>query len=195
MMKSAVENHGSNWGRLRLIGWIAAGVILLLPLVAMQFTDEVQWDAADFVVAGVLLLTVGVLFEVTVRKNGNSAYRAAVAVALGAAFLLIWVNAAVGLIGSENNDINMMYAGVIAVGLIGAVVARFRPHGMALALLATALAQAAIAVVVLVAGWAPPESGSFEIITVHGFFVALFVASALLFRKASVTAAPPGLDG
>jgi hypothetical protein len=108
-----------------------------------------------------------------------------VGVALVAAFLLIWANGAVGLIGSEDNDLNMVYFGVLAVGLIGAVVARFRPRGMALAMAAMAIAQAAIAVTVLAVGMAPPESGAFEILTINGFFVVLFAGSALLFRRAS----------
>jgi hypothetical protein len=113
-------------------------------------------------------------------------------VALVAAFLLIWANGAVGLIGSEDNDLNMVYFGVLAVGLIGAVVARFRPRGMALAMAAMAIAQAAIAVTVLAVGMAPPESGAFEILAINGFFVALFTGSALLFRKAETSAAPSG---
>jgi hypothetical protein len=185
MIDSAEKDHGSGWGGWRLLGWGGAMLLLLLPLVAMQFTDEVQWDVADFVVAGVMLLTVGVLFELAIKKSDNSAYRAAMAVALLAAFLLLWVNAAVGLIGSENNDLNLAYLGVLAVGLIGAFVARFRPRGMSLALFAVALAQLLVAVVVLAAGLVPPESEALEIIAVNGFFVALFAGSALLFRKAS----------
>jgi hypothetical protein len=49
-----------------------------------------------------------------------------------------------------------MYIGVLAVGIIGAIVARFRPHGMARALFATALAQALVAVIALLAGLVPP---------------------------------------
>ena len=85
--------------------------------------------------------------------TGNSAYRAAVGVALAAAFILVWVNLAVGIIGSEDNPANVMYGGVLAVGIIGAIIARFQPHGMARALVATALAQALVAVIALIAGW------------------------------------------
>ncbi len=51
------------------------------------------------------------------------AYRFAVGVALAAAFLLVWMNLAVGLIGSEDNPANLMYFGVLAVGFIGAIIA------------------------------------------------------------------------
>ncbi len=70
----------------------------------------------------------------------RNACRSAVGVALATAVILMWVNGAVGVIGSENNDANLMYFGVLAVGIIGAVIARFQPRGMALALFATALA-------------------------------------------------------
>jgi len=151
----------------------------------MQFTDEVNWDVADFAFAGALLVGVGVPYELAVRKTGDTAYRAAVGVALAAAFILVWVNGAVGIIGSEDNDANLMYGGVLAVGVIGAIIARFRPRGMARALFATALAQTSVAVIALIAGLGSPESGPLEIVALNGFFVALFVGSALLFREAA----------
>ena len=83
-----------------MAAWGAAALILLLPLVAMQFTDEVKWDVADFVFTGALLIGVGVPYELAVRKTGNAAYRAAVGLALAAAFILILVNGAVGVIGT-----------------------------------------------------------------------------------------------
>ena len=118
--------------------------------------------------------------------------KAAVGVALAGTFLLVWVNGAVGLIGSEGNDANLMYFGVLAVGIVGAIIARFQPHGMARALFATALAQALVAMIALIAGWGSPGSGAFEIVALNGFFVALFVGSALLFREAARARTPVG---
>ena len=66
---------------------LATALILLLPLVAMQFTDEVAWSVGDFVFAGVLLAGTGVLLELAVRKPRNIAYRAA-AVAVGVAAMV-----------------------------------------------------------------------------------------------------------
>ncbi len=185
-MAGNTENGGGRrWSRWRIAAWTVAALILLLPLVAMQFTDEVNWEVADFAFAAALLVGVGVPYELAVRKTGNAAYRAAVGVALAAAFLLVWVNGAVGIIGSEDNDANLMYFGVLAIGVIGAFIARFRPRGMARALFATALAQASVATVALIAGWGSPSSGPLEIVALNGFFVALFVGSALLFREAA----------
>ena len=112
-------------------------------------------------------------------------YRSAVGVALATAVILLWVNGAVGVIGSENNDANLMYLGVLAVGIIGAVIARFQPRGMALALFATALAQALVTLVALIAGLGYPASGPLEILGLNGFFIALWVGSAWLFRSAA----------
>jgi hypothetical protein len=144
----------------------------------MQVTDEVDWDGFDFAVAGALVLGVGVAYELAARTTASRAYRAAVGVALTAAFILIWANLAVGIIGSEDNPANLMYAGVLTVGILGALVARFRPGGMARAMAATALAQVFVAVIALVAGL-----GFTGPVTV--FFGGLWLLSAWLFRKAA----------
>jgi hypothetical protein len=170
----------------------ATGLILLVPLLAMQFSDEVLWGPADFVAAGVLLFSAGLTYQLVARNAGNSAYRIAVGVAVGAALLLVWLVGAVGVIGEDGDRADMMYAGVLAVGTIGAVVARFRPGGMARALLAMALAQAVVAVIALLAGkHQAPISSVAEILGLNGFFVALFIASACLFREAA-RKQPPG---
>jgi len=166
---------------------LAAAFILLIPLLAAP-----AWTLADFVIAGALLVGVGLMYELAARKAGNSAYRAAVGVALAAALLLVWINLAVGIIGTEDDLANLMYVGVLAVGIVGAVIARFRPHEMARALFATALAQALVAVIVLIFGLGSPWSGPGEILALNGFFVALFVGSALLFRYAARGRTPAG---
>jgi hypothetical protein len=182
-------NTGNDGRRLRsrwrIAAWGTAAALILLPLFAMQVTDEVNWDETDFAFAGALILGTGVTYELAVRMTRKSAYRAAVGVALAAAFILVWVNAAVGIIGSEDDNANLMYGGVLAVGIVGAVVARFQPDGMARALVVTALAQALVAAIALVAGLGSPGSGPLEIVPLNGFFAALWLISAWLFRKAA----------
>lgn len=113
-------------------------------------------------------------------------YRSAVGLALAAAFILVWMNLAVGIIGDSDNLYNLMYGGVLAVGLIGAIVARFQARGMAIALLATALAQALVAVIVMIAGLGVPgKPGAGGIVMINGLFVALWLGSAWLFRRAA----------
>jgi hypothetical protein len=164
---------------------LATAFILLLPLLAMQFTDEVVWDLADFAVAGVLLFGAGLTYELAASKAGNIAYRAAIGVATAAALILVWVNLAVGLIGAEDHLANRMYFGVLAVGIIGAFIARLQPHGIALALFTTALAQALVAVIALIFGLGYPWSEPLEILLLNGFFVVLFTGSAWLFWRAA----------
>jgi hypothetical protein len=79
-----------------------------------------------------------------------------------------------------------MYAGVLAVAAIGTVIARLRPRGMALALLATAIAQLLVAVIALIAGLQDTEGASVaEILGLNGMYAALFGLSAWLFRRAA----------
>ncbi|MCA1367133.1 hypothetical protein I6F15_06940 [Bradyrhizobium sp. BRP14] len=176
-------NRGSVW---RVVGWTIAALALLLPLVAMQVTDEVNWDETDFAFAGGLIVATGVTFELAARMTNNKAYPAAVGVALAAAFSLIWINAAVGIIGSENNPANLMYGGVLAVGIVGAVIARFKPSGMACAFFLTALTQGLVGIIALAAGLGS-QAPSFPeaVVCLTGFLVALWLLSAYLFRKAA----------
>ena len=81
---------------LRIVVWATAAFALLLPLIAMQFTSEVDWDFTDFSVFGVMLFVVCGTYEFVTRLTGSRAYRLAVGIALIGAFLLTWINLAVG---------------------------------------------------------------------------------------------------
>ena len=115
--------------------------------------------------------------------HSTTAYRVAAGLALTAAILIVWMNAAAGLIGIEDDDpANLLYVGVLAIGLLGALAARFQPRGLARALFATALAQAVVGVIAL---RLPNTAGPVQIVLLHGAFVALFAGAALLFRHAA----------
>ena len=75
-------------------------VILLIPIIAMRFTDEVNWTLSDFIVAGALLLGTGLLLDLILRKIKSTKYRISISVALLAVFLLIWAELAVGIFGT-----------------------------------------------------------------------------------------------
>lgn len=186
-MAGSADNGSGRRGRLwRLAPWGIAVLILLLPLVAMPFTDEVAWDRVDFALMGAMLFGACGAFELAARMTGNTAYRAAVGVAVAAAFILVWITLAVGIVGSEDNPANLMYGGVVAVGLLGALLVRFRPQGMARASIATALAQALAGLTALIAGWGSTGAnwpGAIMVLT--AFFAALWLLCAWLFRKAS----------
>lgn len=182
-MSGTIEHRGAaRSGRWRLLVWGGAALALLAPWVMMRFDDEVAWTGWDFVLFGGMLVAACGLYELAARARGSGAYRAAVAVAIAAAFLLLWINLAVGIIGTEDDPANLMYGGVLAVLVAGALVARFAPAGMARALVATAIAQGLVAVVALVAGL-----GYTLILT--GVFVALWLTSARLFRAAAEASA------
>lgn len=116
----------------------------------------------------------------------TKAYRFAVGAALATPLLLFWVIGAVGLIGVEGDPFDMIYAGVVGVGVAGAAVARLRPRGMARAMVAAAGAQGMVVVIALMVGKQHVEVSSVpEIVLSNGFFVALWCGSAWLFKRAA----------
>ena len=189
MEGNSIDASGRLPSRLR-IAVLAAGValILLIPLIAMQFSDEWNWNLFDFIFAGTLLFGAGLTYEVVAKKGGTIAYRVACAVAIVTALLLVWVNAAVGIIGDDESA-NILYLGVLVVGIAGALVARFRPPGMARTLFAMAVAQLLVPVVVLMIPalrdslWEPP--GIVGVFILNTIFALLWIGSAWLFRKAA----------
>ncbi|HEY1164397.1 MAG TPA: hypothetical protein VGE90_04500 [Chitinophaga sp.] len=85
----------------RLIGIVLTVVlILLIPLIAMQFTSEVDWSPFDFLVMGVLLLGTGLACEFVLRKVKKTGYRVAIVAGILVALLLIWAELAVGIFGT-----------------------------------------------------------------------------------------------
>jgi len=147
-----------------------------------------NWDPADFIVFGALLLAVGIGATQVMRKSNNARYRLAAGVALTAAFLLVWVNGAVGIIGDANNDANMLYVGVLALGVIGAVITRLEATGMARTLYAMALAQVLVAVVALAAGWGSGAAAwPQDVLLLTVFFTALWTLSGWLFGKVALS--------
>lgn len=119
------------------------------------------------------------------RLTAVTAYRSAMGMALVAACFLIWLSLGVGIIGKDGDPANRMYFGVLAVGIVGAMVARLRAHGMAYALLAMAVTQAMVAGTALLAGLGLPWSGPMEILLLNIFFIGMFAASAWLFRHSA----------
>jgi hypothetical protein len=174
---------GSPW---RIAGWGTAVVLLAAPFVAMRLHAEgVNWSAGDFVFAGVIFATVGGLLELAVWKIESGWYRTAVAIALLANLLVVWVNLAVGIVGSEHNPLNQLFFLALLIGIAIACIARFRAAGMARAMLASGIS-------LLIAFAIASMSRADESHVHHGIelagtsiFAALFFASAWLFRRAA----------
>jgi hypothetical protein len=170
----------------RPIGWGIAAAVILAPLVAMQFTRDVNWTAGDFAFAIVMIGGVGLLFELAVRASVNWAYRGGAALALAAGFLTIWVNAAVGIIGNEDNPLNLVFMVVVALAIAGSIVAGAKAALMERAMAVAAAAQALIGIVVFASDvGASDPPGPVKLLILIEAFAALWLASALLFKKAA----------
>jgi len=175
---------------------VAAG-LLIVPLTASFFVDGWNWGVGGYLFAWVMFASAGLGFTFVASMGNTIAYKVAVGLAAAAAFVLVWINAAAGIIG--DGPVNLMYLGVLAVGFVGAFIARFHPRGMALALFATALAQMlvpAIALVIWKTGWQdllidpksphPPfHPGIASVFGLNALFAMLFVGSAWLFLRAA----------
>ncbi len=74
--------------------------LLLIPLIAMQFTGEVKWTLPDFIVAASLLFGTGLICDLVIRKVNKPMFRIALCVAIIAILLLIWAEFAVGILGT-----------------------------------------------------------------------------------------------
>ncbi|MEJ0053118.1 MAG: hypothetical protein WDN10_00090 [bacterium] len=177
----------------RLIVWAAVvALILAIPLALTLLGSGVDgdgwhWTFFDFVFMGALLFGACLVYELVAETRNNGAYRTAVGLAVATAVLLVWINAAVGIIGDGDLDSpNGLYFAVLAIGFVSACIARFRPRGMARALGITALAQALVPVIALVF-WKPllfEPPGVFGVFVLNTFFVLVWIGSALLFRRA-----------
>ena len=108
-------------------------------------------------------------------------YEAGVGLALVAGFALGWSNMV--HVADSGNPANLWYYSVLAVGGVGACLARLEARGLARTLFAMAATLALIAVM-LPSGALPYLARNMAI--GHGVFVALFTASGLLFRHASL---------
>lgn len=167
---------------------VVTGALLLIPFIAMKFTHEVNWTGSDFFVAGFLLFGTGFSYILVTRllaagTDTTRLFKVTTGFALFSGLFLIWSNLAVGIIGSENNEFNLIYFAVIAIGLIGAFYVRFRPAGMARVMFAMALAQSSIAVFALFMGMQHlPESSVGKILSVNCFFAVLFTVTGLMYR-------------
>ena len=170
----------------RIAGWGFAAALLVTPAVAMQFSREVNWTLFDFAFAAVLIGGTGLLIELAVRASGKWSYRGGALLALAAAFLLIWINGAVGIIGNEDNPANLVFLAIIGIAVAGTLVARARAEGMARAMFVAAAAQAVTGIVVFIIGIAATDApGPLGLLLLIEAFAAMWLGSALLFRTAA----------
>ena len=76
------------------------GLLLIIPLIAMQLTDEVEWSLFDFIIMGTLLLITGLMGEIIFKKVKKYKHRVILYVVVSIIFFLIWAELAVGIFGT-----------------------------------------------------------------------------------------------
>lgn len=171
---------------LRCLVWCGAALLLALPWIAMRYTQEVRWDGRDFAAFGLMLLAACVACELALRASPHWATRLGAGLAIGTAFLTVWANLAVGMIGDARDPANLLFAGVLLVALAGTIRARGRARGMGLAMRATALAQALATGLAL--AWSGWDVGALPALC----FALAWLGSAQLYRLGAAHEAVPG---
>jgi len=149
--------------------------------VASRVVEGWNWSAGSFVFVYALFFATGMVYALIARKMGVWSYKAGVGLALVAGFALGW-STMVHVADSEHPQ-NLVYHSVLVVGIIGALLSRLEARGLARTLFAMAATLALIAV--MLPSGAPPYLARNMAIG-HGVFVALFTASGVLFRHASL---------
>jgi hypothetical protein len=175
--------HMSQLGKTVLRVALGALAALMAPLVASQVVDGWNWEARGFVLAYVLFFATGMAYAVIARKMDAWSYKAGVGVALVAGFVLGWGNMV--HMTEKENPAFLVYFGVLVMGGVAAWIARLKARGMAEASFAMAVVLAAMAGTQLLLSGAPAGADRNQTIG-RAVCVALFAASGLLFRRASL---------
>jgi hypothetical protein len=176
---------------------LVTGLLLLIPLTAKLVMADMLWTVGDFVAAGILLFGAGLTFVLIARMGDNTTYRLAAGMAVAAGLLLVWAQLAVGLVGSEDNPVNLLFGAVLAVAIIGAITARFQARGMSNAMFAASLTYVVVTILALFV-WPPspataePQADMVNVLGANGVFAALWAVSGWLFRRASATSSNLG---
>jgi hypothetical protein len=159
--------------------------VLAIPLVAMQFTREVNWTASDFAVMWVVLSIPTFLFRLLVTRQGISlSYKLGAAVGIVAGFLMTWVNLAVQIIGDDNPAF-VLYILAALVGLAGVALSRFQPAALAKAAYATAAAVFVIPIIAVICWPSDFDPGVLPVFVGNTVLSLTFVVSGLLFNHAA----------
>jgi len=90
--------RAANLGRWRPALWTFLGVLLVLPVIAMMFTNAVQWTGTDFLAAAAIFAFVGCALELIVRFVDQSVIRMALICGILFAALAIWADGAIGIL-------------------------------------------------------------------------------------------------
>ncbi len=157
----------------RLAMWGALATLLSLPAI-FRF----PWTTSDFVIMGIMLGSVGLGIEFLVRRSGSYAYRLGSVAAVLTAFMTVWANLAVGMIGSEDNPYNLYFMAIPPVVFVAAALVRFEARRTAWIMAGAAGVQLALAL----GGMDVDLRGA----RFSSFFAILWLISAAMFWGAAV---------
>lgn len=146
----------------------------------------------DIILISIIFSGLTIAYKLLSRKKEKKTYRFAALLALATAFLITWANLAIGVIGSEDNLINLLFFLVLIVGIIGASLSHFKPKGMSNTLVAMGFVQFVIPFAALIINkpvivTSEDLRGVVVIIIFNSVFSFLFAISALLFKRAALS--------
>lgn len=180
-MMDMTNNGGRNLRWLRWAGWGGAAALVAAPFVLMQIAPGTgfDWSGIDFLLAAVLIASLGLLAETLVRIAAGWLYRLGAAMAAATGLLLVWSNLAVGYIGDGEALINGVFLAIPAAAMLAAIFIKGRASAMMWIMLAATVAHGAAGMVSY-----PQDTRTGPISLV---FVGLWLGSAALFRIADRT--------
>lgn len=170
----------------RFIIWGTITTLIIMIILTKQFISEIQWN--ETIAYIVIILAIACIYELYKwLKTHNRSYRIAFSIGTLGALLIIRVNGAVGIIGSEDNPANLMYWAVLFTIILGSLISTFKPRWMALTLFATAIVQILVPVFALFiwpaqTSWG--EAGVIGVLVFNSVFAGIFIISALFFQRA-----------
>ena len=182
MTQSSATAASPVWNIWRIGRWTIAAILLIIPLVMMQFMPDWNWTIGDFLVAGTAIGAVGLLYELAERSSRLRAYRIGAAIALGACFLLVWST----LVRDDGNGIGFFL--VVLASALGTFAGRTAADAMARTMLGVAVMQALLGLAVATAPSVAQAPGAVAFYLLYtGFFCITWLASAACFHVAART--------
>jgi drug/metabolite transporter (DMT)-like permease len=143
-----------------------------------------NWTLFDFVVAGGLLTTTLMAGWVIFRRGHSAAHRLAGGLAALGALVMVWANGAVGLVSTPDDSANLLLLGVLPIGLMIAVIERFRAEGLVRGFAVMAVLQLAAGITIFAMGWgADGAAWPFDLLGVTLVYAGLWGACAWLMRR------------
>jgi hypothetical protein len=166
---------------------VISALLMLIPFTFSLFSEEMDWSPFDYILIWTLLFFTGLTYSFITRNSIDTIYRLAVGLAVVSGLMLTWANLAVGLIGSEDNPINLSYMFILALGILVSFFVRFKAMMMTIIMVTMAFLLLVVGVVALFMDMhLLPHSSVTQIIGVTGFFMLPMLVSAILFYQAHI---------